>query len=432
MGRTLRISATQPQADFHNLQCKYPAFVGGFGTGKSQTMANQAIMDGMHSCNALIALYEPTYDLVRLIMAPRIQEMLTEYGISYKYNKSENIIYTSSGQIGDFVLRTLDNPARIIGYESYRAHVDEIDTLKTEHARDAWIKIVARNRQHPAGLHEDFMQWSDRDQRYSPINRASAYSTPEGFRFLHDRWVVNADDRYQLVQASTLSNPFLPADYVDSLRATYPEELINAYIDGQFVNLTSGTVYKNYDRVAHDSKEGIRAKEPLFIGMDFNVTKQAATVYVKREGGKQWHAVDELVDMYDTPEACRIISERWPDHKIYVYPDASGGSRKTVDASTSDIALLKQAGFIVLAKKQNPAVKDRILAMNTAFEKGRLRVNSTACPVTSRCLEQQAYDNNGQPDKKSGNDHQNDATGYPIAYEMPIVKPATNVVLKFR
>lgn len=418
MARTLQIRATQPQADFHNLACKYPAFVGGFGTGKSETMANQAIMDASHSSDALIALYEPTYDLVRLIMAPRIQEKLSEYGIAYKYNKSENIIYSSSGQFGDFVLRTLDNPERIVGYESYRAHIDEIDTIKAEQAQNAWNKIVARNRQQPKGV-------------IDPYNRVCAYSTPEGFRFLHKRWVVEADERYQMIQASTLTNPFLPDDYVDSLRATYPAELIDAYINGEFVNLTSGTVYKNYDRVAHDSKEGIRAKEPLFIGMDFNVTKQAATVYVKREGGKEWHAVEELVDMYDTPEACRIIKERWPDHKIYIYPDASGGSRKTVNASVSDISILEQAGFIVLAEKRNPAVKDRILAVNTAFEKGRLFVNATACPVTARCLEQQAYDNNGEPDKKSGNDHQNDATGYPVAYEMPVVKPMRNVVVNF-
>jgi hypothetical protein len=38
---------------------------------------------------------------------------------------------------------------------------------------------------------------------------------------------------------------------------------------------------------------------------------------------------------------------------------------------------------------------------------------------------------NGEPDKKSGNDHQNDATTYPIAYEMPIVKPVANVKFAF-
>jgi hypothetical protein len=38
-------------------------------------------------------------------------------------------------------------------------------------------------------------------------------------------------------------------------------------------------------------------------------------------------------------------------------------------------------------------------------------------------FEQQAYDKNGEPDKKSGFDHQNDASGYPIAYEFPVIRP---------
>ena len=134
--------------------------------------------------------------------------------------------------------------------------------------------------------------------------------------------------------------------------------------------------------------------------------------------------------MYDTPEMVRIIEGRYPDHPIYMYPDASGKSRKTVDASKSDIALLEQAGFWVRVNKRNPLVKDRILAMNSALEQGRVRINSKKCPNTAECLEQQVY-KNGEPDKSSGNDHQNDATTYVIAYEMPIVKPVANVRFSF-
>jgi hypothetical protein len=176
----------------------------------------------------------------------------------------------------------------------------------------------------------------------------------------------------------------------------------------------------------------IKPGEPLFIGCDFNVTKQAATVYVQRDGGKQWHSVAELVNMYDTPEMVRIIQSRWQSqgHKIYIYPDASGGSRKSVNASISDIALLEQAAFVVRSRPSNPAVRDRVMSTNAAFEAGRLRINADACPNVSSCLEQQTY-KNGEPDKSSGNDHQNDATTYPIAYEMPIVKPVANIKFSF-
>lgn len=388
-------------------------------TGKSEVMCNSALLDSLEGgSSSLIAMYEPTYDLVRLILAPRMEEKLQQWGARYKYNKSENIIYTSNGQLGDFVLRTLDNPSRIVGYQSFRAKIDEIDTLKKEHAAEAWVKIIARNRQVP----DTYKPISNK-----PVNTVSIFSTPEGFRFVHDRWVVNRAPGYEMVQASTLSNPFLPSDYVESLRASYPAQLIDAYIDGQFVNLTSGTVYHNYDRDRCSSRETIQNGEPLFIGQDFNVGKMASTVYVKR--GLDWHAVAELCDLFDTPDVVRVITERWKNngHRIIVYPDASGKNRKSNNASTSDIALFEQAGFDVRVNPSNPAVKDRVISMNKGLESGLVKVNELLCPNTARGLEQQAYDKNGEPDKSGGIDHQNDATTYPIVYEMPVVKPVAQI-----
>ena len=150
----------------------------------------------------------------------------------------------------------------------------------------------------------------------------------------------------------------------------------------------------------------------------------ASTIYVKRPNG--WHAVDQLTGVYDTPELCKVLKERFQGHKITIYPDASGNSRKTVNASESDISLLKQAGFTVKVNAQNPRVKDRILSVNGALSQGKLWVNARKCPDVVSCLEQQAYDKNGEPDKQGGFDHQNDATGYPIVYEMPVRKPASS------
>jgi hypothetical protein len=294
--------------------------------------------------------------------------------------------------------------------------VDEIDTLPADKAGNAWNKITARLRLVIDGVD----------------NSIGVTTTPEGFQWVYNTFALNPTESYSMVQSSTYENEaYLPPDYISSLIETYPEQLVGAYLDGRFVNLTSGTVYRSYDRVVHNSYETIRQGEPLFIGMDFNVTKQAATVWVKRKGGKEWHAVDELVDMYDTPEAITIINERYNGHRINIYPDASGGSRKTVNASVSDISLLEAAGYMVHANKTNPPVKDRINATNAGFERGFLFVNAYRCPTVASNLEQQVYDKNGEPDKKSGVDHQNDATTYPIAYEFPINRPAAVLKVNF-
>lgn len=392
----IKISATQPQADFLNLNCKFPAFIAGFGTGKSEVMCNSALLDSLEGgSDSLVAMYEPTYDLVRLILAPRMEQKLIDWGVRYNYNKSENIIYTSSGQMGDFVLRSLDNPTRIVGYESFRAKIDEIDILKMQHANEAWNKIIARNRQKP----KTYNKISDK-----PLNTVSIFSTPEGFKFAYSKWADNPKPDYEMIQAATTSNPFLPDDYVQSLRDTYPAQLIDAYINGEFVNLTSGSVYPCFDRVKHNSSETENGSEPLIVGMDFNVNNMAACIFVQR--GKEYHQVDEITKGRDTSSICETLKQKYPNRRITVYPDASGKNSSSKGASISDISIIKQFGFWVVADDANPRVKDRVNSVNKAFESGRLFINTLRCPETTRCIEQQAYDDNGEPDKKSGLDHQ--------------------------
>ena len=413
--RNLDVTMTQPQADFFMMPHKFPAFVAGFGTGKTETMANCAIRDALDSPRALVALYEPTYDLVRLILAPRMEEKLDEIGLRYKYNKTENIIYVSSPGCGDFVMRTLDNPARIIGYESYRAHVDELDTLPEKQAEQAWRKIIARNRQRPKGLSNVF-------------NRVSVYTTPEGFRFVYKNWAKNPKKDYGMIQAATASNPFLPDDYIETLRESYPPQLIEAYLKGQFVNLTSGAVYPEFSRTLNHTDADLMPGEVVHIGMDFNVNNMAAIVFVIRDG--QPSAVREIVKGRDTPDMAQKIKERFSSvgHQVLIYPDASGGNTSSKSASQSDLTILQNNGFTIKAHSTNPRVKDRVNAVNAlilnASGERRLKVNTNNCPTFTDCLEQQAYDEKtGEPDKKTGHDHANDAGGYPLAFLWPVVKP---------
>lgn len=356
------------------------------------------------------------------IFYPTIEEVAFTFGlnIEIKQTKHEVAFYSGRQYRGTTICRSMDKPANIIGFKIGHALIDELDTLPIHKAEEAWQKIIARMRYNFPGVK----------------NGIDVASTPEGFRFCHKKFVQLPQEspellkNYGIVQASTYENEkHLPDDYIPSLKESYPAELIEAYINGQFTNLTSGTVFRSYDRTRCDSRETIIDKEPLFIGQDFNVQKMASAVFVQRKDG--FHAVAELKDLFDTPDMIKVIKERWADkgHRIIIYPDASGGSRKSVDASKSDISLLTQAEFAVRNNPRNPAIKDRILATNKAFEVGKVRVNAKECPTIARCLEQQAYDDNGEPDKKTGFDHMNEAFSYFVAYEMPIIKPMSRMAI---
>lgn len=417
MSRALNFSITEPQSKFLALDCMYPAFIGGMGSGKSHCMAIRGFLDALDSPNAIIAFYQPTWEHVRSIIWPKIVALLEEHGIAYEVNKQEHVIRTKSSQVGDFKFHSMTDPEQIVGYEFYRAHVDEIDTLPEDKAREIWHKLLGRNRQRPAGLEV-------------VKNRIAIYSTPEGYKFAYKMWGdeegkgYGFNEEYKAVHADTRQNPYASPEFIKSLFDTYPAHLAEAYVAGKFVNLSTATVYPAYKRDVCFSNEFIEKGENLYIGCDFNVHNTAATVYVKRNRD-QWHAVDELKQIKDTPTLIDVIQNKWQSqgHKIIMYPDCSGRASNATNADESSIALLIQAGFIVRARKKNPYVKDRIQAMNRALSTGKVFINTVNCPTTARCLEQQAYDSKGDPDKKSGYDHQNDATTYPIAYEMPIKKP---------
>lgn len=371
-----------------------------------------ALKSHFRSCD--IAYYLPTYPLVEDIAFRRFPELCERKEWAYRLNKqSAYIEFPNAGRI---VFRTMEQPHRIVGYEVAHSICDELDTLPIEKAREVWNKVIARNR-----------------QKCAMPNTVGVVTTPEGFRFVYERWVKKASPGYVLFRAKTTDNAaHLPEDYIQNLQNTYPTNLLAAYLDGEFVNLTAGSVYPEFDRALNASFEKIRADDTLHVGMDFNVGKMSAVVHVLR--GDEPHAVEEVTDVFDTPAMCALLKSRYAGHSIMVYPDASGASRRSNNASASDIAILSQNGFRVCSNPANPAVKDRVLAMNRMLHNDgvrRYRVNPQGCPQYVESLEKQAYDKNGEPDKSSGLDHLLDAGGYFIAYRYPIMKRVTSMKIAF-
>jgi len=438
------VNLTEPQTAFLLSNAKFRLFVAGFGAGKSTCMIAAIFEDLSHSYTGIkIGAYCPTYDLLNLITIPYIEERLYQAGIDYRLDKSKFIFYLETGD--QIIMRSMDNPSRIVGYQTFRAHIDEIDTLDEKKAEEAWNKIIARNRQKIPKLdengntiryEEDFI---DEDgvtvlalagELVCETNKVSAYSTPEGFRFCYKRWVKEKKQGYEYIQAPTYSNPHNPPDYIPSLRATYPEQLIDAYIEGKFVNLTSGSVYPEFDRELNHTDAVIEKHEPLHIGMDFNVNNMSAAVFVLRDGKPL--LLEEIVEGRDTPSVCQTIEDRYvtkhrPKAHITIYPDSSGKNTSSKGASRSDISIIKnEYGFRVKADSKNPAVKDRVNALCAQIHNGsgerHLLVNTNNCPQATDCLEQQVWDKNGEPDKKSGKDHMPDAIGYFIYQLFPIIR----------
>jgi hypothetical protein len=431
MSHVQQVSMNVPQAQFLAMPHKYRAFVAGFGSGKTWVGCAGLGQHFMEFPKINAGYFGPSYPHIRDIFYPTIEEALFDWGLQVKIAESnkEVGIYQGRQYRGTVICRSMDRPESIIGFKIGKALVDEIDVLKKAKALLAWRKIIAR------------MRYLGVDLK----NGIDVTTTPEGFNFVHMQFVEEIKKKpemaktYGLIQASTYDNALnLPEDYIPSLLMSYPDQLIAAYINGQFTNLRTGTIYKAYDRLLNNTDVTMEEGEPLCIGMDFNVGSMAAIAHVKRNGLPR--AVDEIINAYDTPDMIRILKERYwkwdakqerfvATRTITIYPDGSGDSRKTVNASSTDISLLKAAGFRVNAPNANPPVKDRINATNAMFcnavGERRYLVNADKCPTYANCLEQQAWGDNGEPDKTTGFDHPNDAGTYFIHKDYPIKRFST-------
>ena len=409
---------SKSQLKLINSEKRFPAFVGGFGSGKTHGLMTRAIKKKLEYPYQDIAYYLPTYDHVSTIGFPFLEEKLANMQIPYisRTGNKPRIMIENCGQV---LFRNMDNPNRIIGYEVGDSFVDEIDTMKHKDAENAWRKLVARNRQ----VKHD-----------GKPNSVAVATTPEGFKFVYEYWKNKPpSDEYELIKASTYSNRRnLTADYIQDLLDMYPAQLVAAYINGEFVNLASGAVYPDFDRVLNGCDTEIIPGEMLHIGMDFNVRKGAAVINVLRDNCP--HAVGELVNTRDTPETISLLKQLYPANPKMIYPDATGNANDSGNASQSDITLLEEAGFIVQRFNANPLIKDRVTAFNAMIlnAKGirRFKVNINKCPTLVAGLEQQIYNDNGFPDKSAGIDHHLDAQGYFINFRWPIIKrSASHVVL---
>ena len=371
----------------------------GYGAGKTRALAAKSVILAFANQGFIGCVMEPTGPLVRDIWQNDFEAFLEGYEIPYTFRASplpEYVLHLPGGDT-KILCRSFENWSRIIGLNLAWVLADEIDTVTPSIASKAFPKILGR-------------------LRSGNVRQFGAASTPEGFRWMWSTFgseeAQQREDR-KLIRMRSADNPYLPQDFIERLQANYDPSLLQAYLEGQFCNLTTGQVYDRFNRAKHVVSEIPNTdEEPLRIGVDFNVGQMSAVIAVRL--GKHLLLIDEVSGAHDTDALAQEIRARFPDRRIYVYPDASGGSRST-NASRTDIQILESYGFSNQSPKSNPAVRDRVASVQAVLENGKGEVRlqvAKHCKRTIECLELQSYTERGEPDKDAGYDHMNDALGY--------------------
>ncbi|QDP66410.1 MAG: putative terminase large subunit [Prokaryotic dsDNA virus sp.] len=381
----------------------------GYGAGKTRSLVSKAVSLAIANQGFIGIVMEPTGPLIRDIFQTDFDNFLEHYEVPYTFRASplpEYVLHLPGGNT-KILCRSFENWTRCIGINAAWCLADEIDTVPPSIANKAFPKILGR-------------------LRAGNVRQFAAASTPEGFRWMWNTFgTEEAQQRIdrRLIRMKTSDNPHLPPDFLERLKANYDPSLLQAYLEGQFCNLTTGQVYDRFNREKHIQTLLLSkySNEPFRVGVDFNIGNMSAVIGVRL--GNALHIVDEITKAHDTDDLAKEIKRKADGRIVYVYPDASGSARST-NASRTDIQILESYGFSNQSPKANPPIRDRVASVQALLENGKGQTRLHVAPNCKRlieCLELQSYTDKGEPDKDAGNDHMVDALGYLVYREFSML-----------
>ena len=378
---------------------RFKVVVAGRRFGKTYLCMHEMAKAARHP-NAKVFYVAPTYKMCKQIIWDDLKEKFIRCNWVKKINESDLTITLVNGS--RIYLRSADNPSNLRGVSMTALIIDE-------------------------GAMIDQRMWTEvcRPALSDQKGGAMFITTPAGKNsWIYELWQgAHTQDNWSAFQYTTLQGGNVDEDEIEAARNELDERSFRQEYEASFESY-AGQIYYNFDtgiHIAHQDKE-LKKNEILHVGCDFNVSPICANI--SRVNGNEISVIDEItMQGSNTFELAEELLNRYPNNKIWVYPDASGTQRKT-SSNTSDHHILRNAGFILKVKNINPPVKDRIAAVNASLKSvdGSVKIQiDPKCKQLIKCISGQTYKEGTQiPDKSNNLDHAMDAFGYKIHWINPI------------
>ena len=397
------------QWDFLTSDKAINGLVGGFGSGKTFVFLKKSLINLFKRTNSAGVsngwIIYPTYDLAEELFVQPFKELLDDINCPYEYNQSKHRFRTAAGNIKIYQLQ---KPQRIIGAELTFIGFDEFDVESWKNCDMAFKKAIGR------------MRGSDSCEIY-------IVTSPEGYHYTHKIFVTDDNEDRHLVKGKTTDNSYLPKSYVKLLESNYDENLLKAYRDGEFVNLSALSTYHSFNREKNVKEVKYNPNKPIHIGQDFNTDPLCAVLW-QEYNDKPNIRIFKTYSLSHAGEGdllterlCQQIKQDYPNNTYFSYPDATGRAKHS-SARYSDIDILRRH-FKVMVKHINPLVVNRVNAMNKALQDNL--IIDPSCQDLINDLERTTNKPNTREIDKSNKEltHLTDALGYSVEWNYPTIKP---------
>jgi hypothetical protein len=399
---------SQPQELIVNAQQRFRVVIAGRRFGKTHLSIRELCFHAKDP-DKEVWYVAPTYKQAKMIVFKKLRKKLQELRWVSKINETNLSFELKNGST--ISLKGADNYDSLRGVGLDFLVLDEFADIDPE----AWFETL-------------------RPTLADKMGQALFIGTPKGMNWAKDLYDMAEayPEEWASFQFTTIQGGNVTAEEVDAARRTLDARTFSQEYEGTFQTF-SGRVFYAFDRkynLRPYLKEADNKVMPeLYIGMDFNVDNNSCVIAIKPTANVL-HVIDEIKLMgSNTDEMVQEIRNRYPTHKITVYPDPAGAQRKTSAGGRTDHTILRTAGFTVKAPHGHNAIRDGVNAVNSKLRNSQGETTLFFDPKVKyaiECLEKHTYkEGTSIPDKESGFDHMNDALRYMVDYLFPIRQPVT-------
>lgn len=403
--RDIDVELLDHQADALESENPLTLMLGGIGSGKSFCGAMHANMMAELNPDSPGLIAANSYKQLKDATLTTLLNFLEKHKIKHAFKKSAMELYIGRKM---FYCRSLDNYDAIRGIEISDAWLDETRDTATE----AFDVVLGRLR-HPKA------------KRF----RTLLTTSPNGYDWLHEKFVAHPIMGSNLIHATSHNNTFLPDGYIDMLAGAYDAKMYQQEVLGQFINIAADATYYCFNREKNvqdfDLEEVWNRGEedrdrwqkfgemPFWIGMDFNVDPMTACqAIVKDDVIYVWD--ETFLRNSNTPSMRRHLVMKGYSGATII-PDGTGKNRKSaLEAGITDHILLEEGDHFTVQRIHNPFVGDRVNCVNGLLERARIVIHPR-CVNLIKDLEQVSRGDNNELLT-----HISDALGYLAWHLFPI------------
>lgn len=296
--RTIKLLPSQYK--FISSKAKEVLYSGGYGSGKSRVLCYCAIREAIKPGSTVLMLRKTMTSIKKSTLLTLIGDQGVLPKGCYTYNKQDSVIQLNGG--GQILITGCDDFNRLRSMNLSLICIDEASELNNTEYQELLYRLR-----------------SDVGSRQMLLSTNPATQS----HHLYRRFFKDKGNR-EVIQACSLENHHLPADYIDSLKDMDGIRYAK-FVKGEWCSLENA-VYDIFNRDEHVIPLQKTGYERYYLGIDVGFRDPTCLLLIGQTGNNLY-VLDETyrvkMMMSEIKAACIDYSVRYPDVKIIIDPSAA-------------------------------------------------------------------------------------------------------------